>query len=224
MTNGRNARYLRAVEGNGGSMNGYNFTERTRKVLAMAREEAEGLRHEYVGTEHILLAIIAEGGGIGVAILRNLGIDPDAVATRVHGVVKRGNADRRMGPDLPFTSRAKTVLELAMKEARELNHSYVGTEHLLLGLLREEKGIAGQALVAAGLRLDKARAELLRLLDTPAGQTEVPAGGSVWVDGIGGRRIESVEISLRFQDGEVRQRSFPTPREAAEYLWRGGAT
>jgi ATP-dependent Clp protease ATP-binding subunit ClpC len=154
-------------------MNGYNFTERVRKVLAMAREEAARLHHEYVGTEHILLGLIREGEGVAAAVLQNLNVDLDDVTQKIEDTVKKGKAAQATGPDLPYTSRAKKVLELAMAEARDLNHSYVGTEHLLLGLLREEKGIAAQVLTDAGVNLEAARAETLRLLGTempPAGQ------------------------------------------------------
>ncbi len=147
-------------------MNGYNFTERVRKVLAMAREEAARLHHEYVGTEHILLGLIREGEGVAAAVLQNLSVDLDEIQQKIEDTVKKGKAAQATGPDLPYTSRAKKVLELAMGEARELNHSYVGTEHLLLGLLREEKGIAAQVLTDAGVNLDAARAETLRLLGT----------------------------------------------------------
>ena len=153
-------------------MNGYNFTERVRKVLAMAREEAARLHHEYVGTEHILLGLIREGEGVAAAVLQNLNVDLDEIQQKIEEMVKKGKAAQATGPDLPYTSRAKKVLELAMGEARELNHSYVGTEHLLLGLLREEKGIAAQVLADAGVNLDTARAETLRLLGT-----EMPQGG-----------------------------------------------
>ena len=138
-------------------MNGYNFTERVRKVLQMAREEAQRLHHEYVGTEHILLGLIREGEGVAAAVLQNLNVDLDEVQQKIEETVKKGKAVQATGPDLPYTSRAKKVLELAMSEARELNHSYVGTEHLLLGLLREEKGIAAQVLTEAGVNLDAAR-------------------------------------------------------------------
>ncbi len=154
-------------------MNGYNFTERVRKVLAMAREEAARLHHEYVGTEHILLGLIREGEGVAAAVLQNLSVDLDDIQQKIEETVKKGKAAQAAGPDLPYTSRAKKVLELAMSEARELNHSYVGTEHLLLGLLREEKGIAAQVLTDAGVNLDAARAETLRLLGT-----EMPQSGS----------------------------------------------
>jgi ATP-dependent Clp protease ATP-binding subunit ClpC len=153
-------------------MNGYNFTERVRKVLAMAREEAARLHHEYVGTEHILLGLIREGEGVAAAVLQNLSVDLEEIQQKIEDTVKKGKAAQATGPDLPYTSRAKKVLELAMGEARELNHSYVGTEHLLLGLLREEKGIAAQVLTDAGVHLEAARAETLRLLGTemPQGQ------------------------------------------------------
>src|ERR671917_98442 len=160
-------------------MNGYNFTERVRKVLAMAREEAARLHHEYVGTEHILLGLIREGEGVAAAVLQSLTVDLEEIQTKIEETVKKGKAQQGTGPDLPYTSRAKKVLELAMSEARELNHSYVGTEHLLLGLLREEKGIAAQVLTDTGVNLDAARAETLRLLGTemPQSTTTAQQGG-----------------------------------------------
>ncbi len=156
-------------------MNGYNFTDRVRKVLQMAREEAARLHHEYVGTEHILLGLIREGEGVAAAVLSNLSVDLEEIQQKIEDSVKKGKAAAAAGPDLPYTSRAKKVLELAMSEARELNHSYVGTEHLLLGLLREEKGIAAQVLTDVGVNLEQARAETLRLLGSEMPQ---PQGGA----------------------------------------------
>src|ERR1043165_543864 len=156
-------------------MNGYNFTDRVRKVLQMAREEAARLHPEYVGTEHILLGLIREGEGVAAAVLTNLNVDLDDIQQKIEETVKKGKAAAAPGPDLPYTSRAKKVLELAMTEARELNHSYVGTEHLLLGLLREEKGIAAQVLTDAGVTLEQSRAETLRLLGSDMPQ---PAQGA----------------------------------------------
>src|SRR5574341_192956 len=156
-------------------MNGYNFTDRVRKVLQMAREEAARLHHEYVGTEHILLGLIREGEGVAAAVLTNLNVDLEEIQQKIEETVKKGKAAAAAGPDLPYTSRAKKVLELAMSEARELNHSYVGTEHLLLGLLREEKGIAAQVLTDVGVNLEQARAETLRLLGSEMPQ---PAAGA----------------------------------------------
>ena len=143
----------------------YNFTDRVRKVLAMAREEAIRLQHDYVGTEHILLGLIREGEGVAAAVLMNLNVDLDQVQERTEEQVRKGKAGATMG-ELPYTSRAKKVLEFAVAEARELNHSYVGTEHLLLGLLREEKGVAAQVLESLGVNLDQAREQTLQLLGT----------------------------------------------------------
>ena len=155
-------------------MNGYNFTDRTRKVLQMAREEAARLHHEFVGTEHLLLGIVREGEGVACAVLQNLDADLEDIRDEIEKTVKEGKAANR-GDDLPYTSRAKKILELSMSEARELNHSYVGTEHLLLGVLREEKGIGAQVLMNLGLTLERVRAETLRLLGAEPG-ADVAAG------------------------------------------------
>src|SRR6266480_2050670 len=146
-------------------MNGYNFTDRVRKVLQLAREEAHRLGHEYVGTEHILLAIIREGEGVAQAVLTNLNVDLEEISRRIEETVKKGKAAVPARPDLPYTSRAKKVLEFSMSEARELNDKYVGTEHQrpdallfpqhtevqVLGVLREEKGIGALVLTEAGV-------------------------------------------------------------------------
>ena len=153
-------------------MNGYNFTERVRHVLRRAREVAIDLHHEYVGTEHLLIAIALEPEGPAASVIESLGARGDDIAARVYDVVKAGNADQRVGPDLPYTSRAKKVLELSMAEARLLRHDYVGTEHLLLGILAESKGIGAQMLNDAGVTLDRARAETVTLLGQPGGPPE----------------------------------------------------
>src|SRR2546425_9033028 len=155
-------------------MNGYNFTDRVRKVLQISREEAARLHHAYVGTEHILLGLIREGEGVAVAVLTNLNADLEEIRQKVEETAKKEKV-AAAGPDLPYTSRAKKVLELAMSEARELNHWYVGTEHLLLGLLREEKGIAAQVLTDAGVTLERSRAETLRLLGSEMPQASASA-------------------------------------------------
>jgi ATP-dependent Clp protease ATP-binding subunit ClpC len=169
----------------------YNFTDRVRKVLAMAREEAIRLQHDYVGTEHILLGLIREGEGVAAAVLMNLNVDLEQIHERIEESVKKGKATIALG-ELPYTSRAKKVLEYAMAEARELNHSYVGTEHLLLGLLREEKGIAAQVLNSLGLTLDEARGETLKLLgsDVSPSQPSTPGGGSGGSGGSGSAKGE----------------------------------
>ncbi len=152
----------------------YNFTDRVRKVLAMAREEAIRLQHDYVGTEHILLGLIREGEGVAAAVLLNLNVDLDQIQERTEEQVRKGKAGATMG-ELPYTSRAKKVLEFAVAEAREMSHSYVGTEHLLLGLLREEKGVAAQVLESLGVTLEQAREQTLKLLGTDVPSTN-PAG------------------------------------------------
>ncbi|MQA88807.1 MAG: AAA domain-containing protein [Gemmatimonas sp.] len=155
----------------------YNFTDRVRKVLAMAREEAIRLQHDYVGTEHILLGLIREGEGVAAAVLTNLSVDLEQVQERIEESVRRGKATIALG-ELPYTSRAKKVLEFAMAEARELNHSYVGTEHLLLGLLREEKGIAAEVLNQLGVTLEEARRQTLKLLGSEPNAPQATAGAS----------------------------------------------
>jgi len=162
----------------------YNFTERVRKVLSMARQEAIRLQHDYVGTEHILLGLVREGEGVAAHVLGNLGVDVEKVHERVEESVRKGKATIALG-ELPYTSPAKKVLEFAMDEAGELNHSYVGTEHLLLGLLRESKGIAAQVLNALGATIEDARAETLKVLGSDIGSSSSPvspttsAGGPV---------------------------------------------
>ena len=158
----------------------YNFTERVRKVLSMARQEAIRLQHDYVGTEHILLGLIREGEGVAAHVLGNLNVDLDQIHERVDESVRRGKATIALG-ELPYTNPAKKVLEFAMAEARELNHSYVGTEHLLLGLLRESKGIAAQVLNSLGVTIEEARSETLKVLGSDvssAGSTGTGGGGT----------------------------------------------
>ena len=156
------------------AMNGYNFTERVRRVLARAREEASALQHEYVGTEHLLLAVAGEDDGVATAVLHNLGARSDDLITRIHQILQRGSGHRPHGADLPYTSRAKKVLELSMAEARLFNHTYVGTEHLLLGILAEQKGIGAQVLNELGITLDKARAETRAILGAKSGPPAPP--------------------------------------------------
>ena len=151
----------------GSGLNGFYFTERVRKVLANARDEAAQLRHEYVGTEHLLLGLLRDTGGVSATVLANLGVDAEAVRATLLQVVRQGPREVQAGPDLPYTSRAKKTLELAMTEARDLHHTYVGTEHLLLGLVAEGKGIAAQVLTGAGCTLSRARAETHAILGDP---------------------------------------------------------
>jgi ATP-dependent Clp protease ATP-binding subunit ClpC len=139
------------------------FTDRARKVMALANQEAQRFNHEYIGTEHILLGLVKEGSGVGANVLKNLDVDLRKVRLEVEKLVKSGPDMVTMGK-LPQTPRAKKVIEYAIEEARNLNHNYVGTEHLLLGLLREHDGVAAQVLMNLGLKLDEVREEVLNLL------------------------------------------------------------
>ena len=139
------------------------LTDRARKVMALANQEAQRFNHEYIGTEHILLGLVKEGSGVGANVLKNLDIDLRKVRLEVEKLVKSGPDMVTMGK-LPQTPRAKKVIEYAIEEARNLNHNYVGTEHLLLGLLREHDGVAAQVLMNLGLKLEEVREEVLNLL------------------------------------------------------------
>jgi ATP-dependent Clp protease ATP-binding subunit ClpC len=139
------------------------FTERARKIILLAKEEAKRFNHDYIGTEHILLGLIREGEGVAAAVLASLGLGPDRIRTEIEKLVQPGPATIVSG-DIPFTPKAKKVIELAMDEARNLGHNYIGTEHLLLGLVREGEGIAAQVLTGLGLDLDKIRMEVMNLL------------------------------------------------------------
>ncbi len=139
------------------------LTDRARKVMALANQEAQRFNHEYIGTEHILLGLVKEGSGVGANVLKNLDIDLRKVRLEVEKLVKSGPDMVTMGK-LPQTPRAKKVIEYAIEEARNLNHNYVGTEHLLLGLLREHEGVAAQVLMNLGLKLEEVREEVLNLL------------------------------------------------------------
>lgn len=191
---------------------GYNFTEQVRKVLALTRDEALRLRHEYVGTEHILLGLIRDDEGVAGAVLQNLNVDANEIRRRIEHTVKKGKSAPPAGPDLPYTSRAKIALELATTEARELNHGYVGTEHLLLGLLREERGIAAQILVGAGVNLDAVRAETLRILGTEARHARTA------------RRPERTTFHVRIDDGSDRSIYEQIVAQVQEAVATGGVT
>src|SRR5207244_980790 len=139
------------------------FTERAQHGILIAQEEAKRLNHDYVGTEHILLGLIALGEGVAAQVLANLGVDLRRVRAEIEKIVGTGDNVMLLG-EIPFTPRAKKVLELAVEEAQNMGHNYVGTEHLLLGLIREEEGVAAQVLMNLGLKLDDVRAEVLNLL------------------------------------------------------------
>ncbi len=139
------------------------FTDRARMVMRIANEEAQHFNHEYIGTEHILLGLIKEGSGVAANVLKNLDIDLKKVRREVEKIVQSGPDPVTTG-NLPQTPRARRVIEFAIDEARDLNHNYIGTEHLLLGLLRENEGIGLQVLLDLGLNLEAVRREVLNLL------------------------------------------------------------
>ena len=152
------------------------FTDRARKVMALANQEAQRFNHEYIGTEHILLGLVKEGSGVGANVLKNLEVDLRKVRLEVERLVRAGPEMVTMGK-LPQTPRAKKVIEYAIEEARNLNHNYVGTEHLLLGLLREHDGVAAQVLMNLNLKLEEVREEVLNLLGAGAESESESIGG-----------------------------------------------
>jgi ATP-dependent Clp protease ATP-binding subunit ClpC len=152
------------------------FTDRARKVMALANQEAQRFNHEYIGTEHILLGLVKEGSGVGANVLKNLDVDLRKVRLEVEKLVHSGPDMVTMGK-LPQTPRAKKVIEYAIEEARNLNHNYVGTEHLLLGLLREHDGVAAQVLMNLGLKLEEVREEVLNLLGAGVDKEEGETSG-----------------------------------------------
>ena len=141
-----------------------NFTARARRAIQLARREADRFNHPYVGTEHLLLGLIALGEGVAVAALERLGVSLERVRREVEKAVGQGPGTKTIG-NIPFTPRSKKVLQLSIAEAQSLNHSYVGTEHILLGLLREGEGVAAQVLTNMNVDLDTVRINVLRELD-----------------------------------------------------------
>ena len=138
------------------------FTDRARRVVVLAQEEARLLNHNYIGTEHILLGLIHEGEGVAAKALESLGISLEAVRSQVEEIIGQGGSSP--SGHIPFTPRAKKVLELSLREALQLGHNYIGTEHILLGLIREGEGVASLVLEPAGLTLDGAREAVVRQL------------------------------------------------------------
>jgi ATP-dependent Clp protease ATP-binding subunit ClpC len=151
------------------------FTERARKVILLAKEEAKRFNHDYIGTEHILLGLIREGEGVAAAVLQKLGLSPEKIRLEVEKLVQSGPSTMVSG-DIPFTPKAKKVIELAMEEARSLGHNYIGTEHLLLGLIREGEGVASQVLMNLGLDLNRVRNEVITLLGSSSPAPSSPSG------------------------------------------------
>ncbi|MDP6783395.1 MAG: Clp protease N-terminal domain-containing protein, partial [Dehalococcoidia bacterium] len=141
------------------------FSDRARRVLSLAQEEAQRFNHNYIGTEHILLGLVREGEGVAARVLSNLGVDLHKVRAAVEFIIGRG--EKPPTGEIGLTPRAKRVIELSVDEARQLTHNYIGTEHLLLGLLREGEGVAAGVLESLGMNLDKVRSEVNRILQSP---------------------------------------------------------
>src|SRR3990170_4307104 len=151
------------------------FTERARRVLTLAQEEAQRFGHNYISTEHLLLGLVREGDGVAAKVLNNLGVELSKVRSAVEFIVGRG--DKSVTGEIGLTPRAKKVIELAVEEARRMNHSYIGTEHLLLGLVREGEGIAFGVLESLGVSLQRAQAETARILSQSTPQSGAGTGG-----------------------------------------------
>ena len=158
------------------------FTDRARRVVVLAQEEARLLNHNYIGTEHILLGLIHEGEGVAAKALESLGISLEAVRNQVEEIIGQGGSSP--SGHIPFTPRAKKVLELSLREALQLGHNYIGTEHILLGLIREGEGVAAQVLVKLGADLSRVRQQVIQLLSGYSG----PGGGSGSTSGSGGEK------------------------------------
>ena len=150
------------------------FTKRSRHVLTLAQEEAQRLQHNYIGTEHLLLGLLDEGEGIAARVLKNLGVEIDRTRQSIEAII--GQGDQVAIGEVGLTPRVKKVIELAADEARQLNHKFIGTEHLLLGIIREGQGIAAKVLEGLGLQLEQIRAETMRILNQyQDGQEGVPS-------------------------------------------------
>src|SRR5688572_20222490 len=166
------------------------FTDRARRVVVLAQEEARLLNHNYIGTEHILLGLISEGEGVAAKALESLGVSLDSVRSQVEEIIGTGSSSPQ--GHIPFTPRAKKVLELSLREALQLGHNYIGTEHILLGLIREGEGVAAQVLQKLGADLGRVRQQVIQLLSgfgpsqEKGGPGEAPSpGGSPILDQFG---------------------------------------
>jgi ATP-dependent Clp protease ATP-binding subunit ClpA len=207
---------IRSHDG-GGFLAGYDFTTGVRGALIKAREEAHRRYHEYVGTEHLLLGLFAEDDALVTDVLENLGANPVEIQTTVEHMIENGKPSTRARiPDLPYTARARVVLDQSIAVAHEFGDGYVGTQHLLLGLIRERLGIAAQALTGAGLTEPKLRREIVRILqgegvaaaldiDTrqKPEETQVPL---------------SIAVEVRYEDGTLAKRMFTSPDDAIGFL------
>jgi ATP-dependent Clp protease ATP-binding subunit ClpC len=200
-------------------MPGYDFTNRVRGALIKARDEAHRRNHEYVGTEHLLLGLLTEDDALVMDVLDNLGASPSHVYNLVEGMIQNGAATARSRiPDLPYTPRARIVLDQAIAVAHEFGDGYVGTQHLLLGIIRERQSVGAVALVNAGLSEASLRREIVRLL-----QGEAVAEA---LDG-DARREEtqvplSIAVEVRYEDGTLAKRIFTSKDDALAFIREKG--
>lgn len=189
-------------------MIGYNFSENLRKVLAAAREESLRLHHEYVGTEHLLLALLREGAGGSATVLRHLAIAPEGIRQKLEETVRPG-LGHPIGRDLPYTSRAKKVLELTLEECVRSHATFADTEQLLVALCAEGKGIAALVLAGAGLTADVARAAVEQIAGAPAEPVRASTHAA---------EVVAVTIEIKRADGSVQRELFSGVAAAMEYL------
>lgn len=181
------------------------FTDRARKLMGLARQEAQRFNHDYIGTEHMLLGLVREGSGVGSDILKNLDVDLKKVRQEVEKLVTHGTI-MVIAAQLPFTPDGKKVLEFALNEASMFGHNYIGTEHLLLGLIRARKGIAAKVLRNLKVRLEGVREEALELLGAEVETPSDSSGGGSVVDEVVDEVIQEVEMIERILDLEERVR------------------
>ena len=195
---------------------GYDFTTRVRGALIKARDEAHRRNHEYVGTEHLLLGLLAEDDTLVMDVFENLGVRPIDIQTTVTGYLTDGPPSIRSRiHDLPYTARARVVLDQAIDTAHEFGDGYVGTQHLLLGLIRERTGLAATALTAAGLTEPILRREIVRLLQGEG------VAAALDIDGSDHRETQvplSIAVEVRYEDGTLAKKIFTSPDEAIGFL------
>ena len=197
-------------------MSGYDFTHRVRGALIKAREEAERRQHDYVGSEHLMLGLLGEEDALVMDVLENLGVNPMVLQQAVEHRVTDGPASRgKPIADLPYTPRARVVLDQAIAAAHEFGDGYVGTQHLLLGLIRERHSIGAQELTTAGLTEPKLRREVVRIL-----QGE---GVAAMLDDVGPEQTDtqvplSIAVEVRYEDGTLAKKIFASKDAAIGYL------
>ena len=188
------------------------FTERARQVVVLAQEEARTLKHNYIGTEHILLGLLREEEGLAARVLESLDITVERVRAQVVRIV--GSGEEVTSGQIPFTPRAKKVLELALREALSLGHNYIGTEHILLGLVRENEGVAARILLDFDADSEKIRNEVIRMLSGPGGRRQGQGAGAGAGSGPGpgrGQEVLQAARPVRAQPHQARRRRQARP-------------